>query len=126
MNVKLFSKVLSAAPDSEREQGRGQTTSVAEQANTLALKILAVDVGEHAAQATVDAATVHVTALGWDLDTRLDAGSEALLGKTHECLLDSLVADGSGIVEVAELSGNLGKNRVGGVDKVVVVEHTRV
>lgn len=126
LNVEVLGNALGTALDSEGEQGRGQTTSVAEHADALALQVLAVDVGEQAAQAAVDTAAVHVTALGWDLDAGLDAGSKALLGEGHKCLLDSLVRDRSGVVQVAKLGWDLSKDGVGGVDEVVVVQQARV
>ena len=119
LDIELLRDVLGATLHGERKQGRGKATSVAEHANALALQILAADVGKQAAQATVDTATVHVAALGRNLDTGLDAGSKALLSETHEDLLDSLVGDGGGIIHVTELSRDLSEDGVGGVGEVI-------
>ena len=126
LDVKRLSDVLVAALDSEGEQRRGETTSVREESNAFSLSSLAVNVREQTAQAGVNTAAVHVSAHGGELDGGLDAGSESLLGKSHEGLLDVPVRDRGLVGDVLDLGGHLSEDGVGGVLQVVVVQETGV
>ena len=117
---------LGAADDAKRGERSSQTGAVAEEAYPLALEGSAVDVADQASKTAPDAAAVHVTAHGGNLDGRVDALLEALLGETHEGLLNNLVGEGLGVVHVANLRGNIGESRALGVSEVVVVEETSV
>lgn len=126
MEIELLRNVLNAALNLEREQGGSETTSVAEETNTLALCGLAVNVGNQAAQAAVDTSTVHVTTLGRDFNARLNAGRKSLLCQGHESFLDLLVGDGGGIIKISEFGRDLSEDGVRWVYEVVVVEQARV
>jgi len=85
-----------------------------------------IDVGQNASQTAVDASTVHVAALGRDVDAGLYTGVEPLLCQCHEGLLNRLVCDGRGVVHALQLCGHLCEQWVGRVLQVVVVQQTRV
>lgn len=126
LDVELLLHLLDAAGHLEGEKGAGEATSVAEDADALALCLVVGDVCDQAGQAAVDTAAVHVTALGRYLDAGLHLGGEPLLCQPHECLLNSLVRNGCGVVEVFEFSGNVGEDGVGRVGKVIIVEQACV
>lgn len=80
--------------------------------------------GDQASQTSPNSGSVHVTAESGNLESGLDALSEALLGQTHEGLLHVLVSERSGVVQITELRSHFGESRVSGVGEVVVVQHT--
>jgi hypothetical protein len=118
--------LLDAAVDTERHETGSKTRSVAEETNSLALKSLVVNNTDNAGQTTPDTATVHVTAVGGDLDGRVDTLLEALLGESHEGLLNDLVSQGLLVIHITELGSNLSERRRVGVGEVVVVEETSI
>ena len=91
-DVESLGDALGAADDAEGAEAGSQTGAVAEETNSLALKILVVDNANQTGETTPDATTVHVTAVGGDLDGGVDTLLEALLGEGHEGLLNNLVA----------------------------------
>lgn len=123
LEVKLLNHVGDVANNLGAEHGGGETTAVAEKTDALGLVGGEADVADQTGQTGVDRGSVHVTAESSNLKTGLDAVGETLLGQTHEGLLDGLVGQRSGVVEVTELRGDLSEGRVGGVGEVVVVEH---
>lgn len=118
--------LLNAAVDAERQETGSKTRSVAEETNSLALKSLVVDNADQTGKTTPDTATVHVTAVGGDLDRGVDTLLETLLGEGHEGLLNNLVGQGLLVVHVTELRSDLGESRRVGIGEVVVVEETSV
>lgn len=118
--------LLNAAVDAERQETGSKTRSVAEETNSLALKSLVVDNADQTGKTTPDTATVHVTAVGGDLDGGVDTLLETLLGQGHEGLLNNLVGQGLLVVHVTELRSDLGESRRVGIGEVVVVEETSV
>lgn len=124
--VQDVGDVLNTSVDAEGHEAGSQAGTVAEETNALALESLVVDHADQAGKATPDATAVHVTAQGSDLDSGVDALLEALLGETHEGLLDGLVGQGLLVVHVAQLGGDVGKGRGVGVGEVVVVQETGV
>src|SRR5262245_53417091 len=90
-DVEDLGDVLDAAVDAEREEAGSETGAVAEEGDTLALEVLRLDEAEQTGKTTPDAAAVHVTAHGGDLDGGVDTLLELLLGETHEGLLNDLV-----------------------------------
>lgn len=118
--------LLNAAVDAERQETGSKTRSVAEETNSLALKSLVVDNADQTGKTTPDTATVHVTAVGGDLNGGVDTLLETLLGEGHEGLLNNLVGQGLLVVHVTELRSDLGESRRVGIGEVVVVEETSV
>jgi hypothetical protein len=125
-NAENVGDLLNAAVDTERHETGSKTRSVAEETNSLALKSLVVDDTDKTGQTTPDTATVHVTAVGGDLDGRVDTLLEALLGESHEGLLNDLVGQGLLIIHITELRSNLSERRRVSVGEVVVVEETSI
>lgn len=125
-NVQHAGDLLNATVDTERQETGSKTRAVAEETDSLALKILVVDNADQTGQATPDTATVHVTAVGGNLDAGVNTLLEALLGESHEGLLKNLVGQGLLVVHVAELRSDLSKGRRVGIGEVVVVEETSV
>lgn len=124
--VKVLGHNRSVADDFEAEHGAGKTTAVAENGNSLGLGGVKSDICDKTDQSSVDAGSVHVTALSGNLNGGLDALIEALLGQTHESLFHSLVAQRLFIVNFGNLGGDLSKGGVRGVDEVIVVKHARI
>lgn len=126
MQVKLLDHLAHITHDHQAEERAGKPTAVAEDADALALELLAADVAEQADEAAVHAGAVHVAAHGRDLDAGLDALLESFLAKGHEALLDRFVGEGLLVAEVADLGGDGFEGWVGGRGGVIVVEHARV
>lgn len=126
LEVKLLNHVGHIADNLGAEQGAGKSGTVAEQTDALGLLRVESDVAEQTGQAAVNGGSVHVTALGGDLETGVDTLGETLLGQTHEGLLNDLIGKRLLVIQVAELGGNLGESGVRGVGQEVVVEHTSV
>lgn len=124
LQVEVLDHVRDIADNVGAEQGASQTGAVAEEGDALGLAGGELDVAEQGGQAGVDGSSVHVTAEGGNLETGLHTLGEALLGQSHEGLLDSLVGQGRSVVDVTELGSDLGEGGVGGVGQEVVVEHT--
>ncbi|CAF3643950.1 unnamed protein product [Fusarium graminearum] len=125
-NVQHVGDLVNATVDAERQETGSKTGAVAEETNSLALKILVVDNANQTGETTPDATTVHVTAVGGDLDGGVDTLLEALLGEGHEGLLNNLVGQGLLVVHVTELRSDLSEDGRVGVGEVVVVEETSV
>jgi len=125
-DVQNAGDLLDATVDAERKETSSKTGAVGEDTNSLALKILVVDNADQTGQTTPDTATVHVTNVGGDLDGRVDTLLEALLGKSHEGLLDNLVGQRLLVVHVTELRSDLSKGGSVSVGKVVMVKETSV
>jgi hypothetical protein len=123
LEVKLLNHLGDIANNLSAEHGAGKAGTVGEQTDALGLLGVEGDVAKQASKTTVDGSSVHVTTLGGDLETGVDTLSEALLGQTHEGLLNDLVRERLLVVEIAKLGGNLGEGGVGGVGQEVVVEH---
>ena len=81
---------------------------------------------EERSNTSPDGTAVHVTAKSGNLDRGVDTILEALLGETHEGLLNNLVGEGLGVVHIAELRGNLSERGGLGVGQVVVVQKTGI
>lgn len=126
LKIQLLNHLRDITNDLGTEHGRSQTTAVGEESDALALAGRESDVAQETGQAGVDGSGVHVTAKSGNLETGLHTLGKALLGKTHEGLLNGLVGQGGSVVEIAQLGGNLGEGRVGGVGQEVVVEHTAI
>jgi hypothetical protein len=126
VKINVLGQGRNIADDLQAEQRTGKTTAVAEETNALGCAGVKLDVGQETDQASVDTGGVHVTALSGNLNTRVHSLVVALLGQGHEGLLDSLVGDRLGVLDIANLGGDFGKRRVGWVSEVVVVEHARV
>lgn len=124
--VQNLGDVLNAAVNAERHEARGKARSVAEKSKALALELLRINVAENAAQTAPHAGAVHVSAVGGNLDRRVDTVLELLLGQTHEGLLENLVGQGLLVVHIAKLRGDLGESREIGVSEEVVVEEAGV
>lgn len=126
VHVDLLLDFGDAAFDLQGEERGGKAAAVAENTHALAGGVFTVDVGEQAHQAAVHASTVHVSAHGRHLNAGLDAGSEALLGKAHEGLLNRLVRHRGLVVETLQFCGHLRENGVLWVGEVVIVEQACV
>ena len=124
--VECLGELLYAASDAERAERGSETGAVGKEAYPLTLKLGAVDVADEGGETAPNATAVHVTAEGRDLDGGVDALLEALLGESHEGLLNDLVGQGLLIVHVANLARNLGKDGALGVGKVVVVKEASI
>lgn len=126
LKIQLLNHLGDITNDLGTEHGGSQTTAVGEESDALGLAGGESDVAQQTGQAGVDGSSVHVTAQGGNLETGLHTLGEALLGEAHEGLLNGLVGERGGVVEIAQLGGNLGEGGVGGVGQEVVVEHTAV
>lgn len=126
LEVKLLNHAGDITNNLGAEHGAGKAGTVAEQTNALGLLGVESDVAEQTGQTAVNGGSVHVTTLGGNLETGVDTLGETLLGQTHEGLLNNLVGERLLVVQVAELRGNLGESRVGGVGQEIIVEHTSV
>ena len=126
LEVKLLNHAGDIANNLGAEHGAGKTGTVAEETDALRLLGVESDVAEQTGQTAVNGGSVHVTTLGGDLETGVDTLGKTLLGQTHEGLLNNLVGKRLLVVQVAELGGNLGESRVGGVGQEIIVEHTSV
>lgn len=126
LQIQLLNHLGDVTDDLGTEHGGGQTTAIGEESNALGLARGESDEAQQTGQAGVDGSSVHVTAQGGHLKTGVHTLSEALLGQSHEGLLDGLVGEGGGIVEIAQLGGDLGEGGVGRVGQEVIVKHTAV
>ncbi len=126
MQFQLLAHLLRRALDTEREERARQAAPVAEDGNAFALQALAADVREQAAEAAVHACAVHVAAHGRDFDRRLHAGCEALLGESHERLLDRLIRQRGRVVNLLHVRWDIGEERIGRIGEIVVVEKAGV
>lgn len=126
LEVQILDNGGDVTDDLGAEQGGGETGTVGEKTDTLGLAGGEGDMAEQRSNTSPDGSGVHVTAQVGDLETGGDTLSEALLGQGHEGLLNGLVGQRSGVVQITELRGDLGEGGVGGVGQVVVVEHASV
>lgn len=90
------------------------------------MEIVARNVGEQRAQTGVDTGAVHVAAHGWQLNSWLNLLGKSLLGKTHESLFDGLIGDRGLVGEVFQFGWDIGKNWVGWVLEVIIVQEASV
>lgn len=126
MKIKLLSHVRHVTNNLRAEHGSSETTAVGEKANALRLAGVEGDVAEQAGQAGVDGGGVHVTTESGNIKAGLHTLSEALLGQTHESLLDVLVSERLAVVQIAQLRSDFSESGVGGVLEEIVVKHTAV
>ena len=126
MHIQLLLHFPDTALDLEREKAASQAAAVAENANAFPLQRIAVDVRQQRNERRVDAGAVHVAAHGRHGDGGLDASGKLLLRQGDEGLFDVLVGQRRGVVEVSQLGGDVGEERVGRVGEEVVVEQARI
>lgn len=89
--------------NSDGEEGGGETGTIGEETNTLALEVGWGNVGNEGNKSRVQRSSVHVTALGGSQSGWLDTLGETLLGEGHEGLLESTVLQGIGVAQGLEL-----------------------
>lgn len=125
-DIQDLGDFFGASDNAEGAEAGSKAGTVAEKADSLALKSLAVDVRDQAGKATPDAGAVHVAAHGSDLKGGVDALLEALFGQAHKGLLDDLVGQGLLVVHVADLRRDISKGRALGVSEVIMVKKAGV
>jgi len=126
LEIELLDHAGDVTDDLGAEHGGGKTGTVAEETDALGLGGREGDIAQQTGQTGVDGRGVHVTAQSGDLQTGAYALGEALLGQSHEGLLNVLVGDRGVVFHVAQLGGDLSEGGVGGVVQVVIVKHAAI
>jgi hypothetical protein len=122
LEVELLVHHLRAALDPDGEETSGETTTVREHGDPLALELSRARRVEERREGAVERRCVEVTELLGRDGAGLRLGVEHVLGCGHEGLLDVLVEEGLLAGEVSDGRGDGGEALGGGVGEVVVVE----